>query len=124
MVAIFTKVPISEIKKIKIDNVPRASVIIQKLQLLNVGKFKSSEVIFIALGEASKQVIVVTHSPQVAAFGNDHFVVKKKIVNNQSAIELKKLDEKEKLNEIARMLSGKEITEEAINAARKLITYS
>ena len=38
--------------------------------------------------------------------------------------ELKKLDEKEKLNEIARMLSGKEITEEAINAARKLITYS
>ena len=75
------------------------------------------------LGE-SKQVIVVTHSPQVAAFGNDHFVVKKKIVNNQSAIELKKLDEKEKLNEIARMLSGKEITEEAINAARKLITYS
>ena len=124
MVAIFTKVPISEIKKIKIDNVPRASVIIQKLQLLNVGKFKSSEVIFIALGEASKQVIVVTHSPQVAAFGNDHFVVKKKIVNNQSAIELKKLDEKEKLNEIARMLSGKEITEEAINAARKLINHS
>ena len=60
----------------------------------------------------------------MAAFGNDHFVVKKKIVNNQSAIELKKLDEKEKLNEIARMLSGKEITEEAINAARKLITYS
>ena len=49
---------------------------------------------------------------------------KKKIVNDQSAIELKKLDEKEKLNEIARMLSGKEITEEAINAARKLINYS
>ena len=71
------------------------------------------------LGE-SKQVIVVTHSPQVAAFGNDHFVVKKKIVNNQSTIELKKLDEKEKLNEIARMLSGKEITEEAINVCTKI----
>ena len=67
-----------------------------------------------------KQVIVVTHSPQVAAFGNDHFVVKKKIVNNKSAIELKKLDKKEKLNEIARMLSGKEITDEAINAAKKI----
>ena len=39
----------------------------------------------------SKQVIVVTHSPQVAAFGNDHFVVDKKIVNNKSKIELKKI---------------------------------
>ena len=60
---------------------------------------------------------MVTHSPQVAAFGNDHFVVDKKIVNNKSKIELKKLDSEEKLNEIARMLSGKEITDEAVDAA-------
>ena len=72
----------------------------------------------------SKQVIVVTHSPQVAAFGNDHFVVKKKIENNKTTIKLKKLSNEEKLQEIARMLSGKEITLEAVNAARKLINYS
>ena len=72
----------------------------------------------------SKQVIVVTHSPQVAAFGNDHFVVDKKIVNNKSKIELKKLNSEEKLNEIARMLSGKEITDEAVDAARQLINHS
>ena len=75
------------------------------------------------LGE-SKQVIVVTHSPQVAAFGNDHFIVKKNIVNNKSMIELKKLSNEDKLQEIARMLSGKEVTLEAINAARKLINHS
>ena len=69
----------------------------------------------------SKQVIVVTHSPQVAAFGNDHFIVTKKIESNKSVIELKKLNNEDKLNEIARMLSGKEITDEAVNAAKKLI---
>ena len=69
----------------------------------------------------SKQVIVVTHSPQVAAFGNDHFIVMKKIINNKSIIELKKLNSEDKLNEIARMLSGKEITDEAVSAAKKLI---
>ena len=72
----------------------------------------------------SKQVIVVTHSPQVAAFGNDHFIVKKKIENNKTIIKLKKLSNEEKLQEIARMLSGKEITLEAVNAARKLINHS
>ena len=37
----------------------------------------------------------------------------KKIINNKSIIELKKLNSEDKLNEIARMLSGKEITDEA-----------
>ena len=72
------------------------------------------------LGNA-KQVIVVTHSPQVAAFGNDHFIVYKTVKNNESKINLKQLDKDQKVNEIARMLSGKETTSEAINAAKKLI---
>lgn len=74
------------------------------------------------LGE-SKQVIVVTHSPQVAAFGNDHFIVEKNTESDKSTINLKKLNNEEKLKEIARMLSGKEITLEAVNAARKLINH-
>ena len=57
-------------------------------------------------------------------FGNDHFIVKKNIVNNKSMIELKKLSNEDKLQEIARMLSGKEVTLEAINARRKLINHS
>ena len=72
------------------------------------------------LGNA-KQVIVVTHSPQVAAFGNDHFIVYKTLNNDESKINLRQLDKDQKVNEIARMLSGKETTSEAINAAKKLI---
>jgi len=69
----------------------------------------------------NKQVLVVTHSPQVAAFGQDHFVVKKVNSENSTNIFIRKLNLDEKINEIARMLSGKKITDEAISAAKKLI---
>ncbi len=69
----------------------------------------------------SRQVLVVTHSPQVASLGTSHFLVKKKMNNNNLAIELTKIEGEEKTHEIARMLSGKEITDEAIRAAVKLI---
>ena len=69
----------------------------------------------------SRQVIVVTHSPQVAAYGNDHFIVKKNYQNNDVKINVNKINNEQKVSEVARMLSGKEITEEAKEAAKKLI---
>lgn len=63
------------------------------------------------------QVLVVTHSPQVAARANHHWVVAKKDAKT-SVIELKGKDRQE---EIARMLSGSEITKEARAAAGKLL---
>ncbi len=69
----------------------------------------------------SRQVIVVTHSPQVAAFGKDHFTVQKVSTDNDTKININKINSDEKINEVARMLSGKHITDEAISAAKKLI---
>ncbi len=69
----------------------------------------------------SRQVIVVTHSPQVAAYGNSHFVVKKENKDQNTKINVIKINFDEKIEEVARMLSGKVITEEAIKAAKKLI---
>ncbi len=69
----------------------------------------------------SRQVIVVTHSPQVAAFGKDHFTVQKISTDNDTKININKINFDEKINEVARMLSGKHITKEAISAAKKLI---
>ena len=69
----------------------------------------------------SRQVIVVTHSPQVAAYGNNHFVVKKINHNKDTKINVIKINLDEKIKEVARMLSGKVITQEAIKAAKKLI---
>ena len=67
------------------------------------------------------QTIVVTHSPQVAAHGNNHFVVKKDNKDQDTKINVVKINQDQKIKEVARMLSGKVITEEAIKAAKKLI---
>lgn len=72
------------------------------------------------LGE-NRQVIVITHSPQVASLGNEHFKVIKTESTEKNLTDIKKLDDEERIIEIARMLSGKEITNEALMAARKLL---
>ncbi len=69
----------------------------------------------------NRQVFVVTHSPQVASQGTNHFLVKKKIFNENTSIEVQKIEGEEKVHEIARMLSGKQVTSEAIQAAKKLM---
>lgn len=72
------------------------------------------------LGE-KVQVMVVTHSPQVAAFSNEHFKVEKNTIDNQTTTSLKKLNPEGKIEEIARMLAGEKITKEARAAAQVLV---
>ena len=67
-----------------------------------------------------RQVLVVTHSPQVAAFGNSHLKVSKTTTQDCVLTTVTALQEDEKLEEIARMLSGAQITEAARIAARTL----
>ena len=67
------------------------------------------------------QVMVVTHSPQVAAFSNEHYKVEKITENNITTTQLQKLDSKGKIEEIARMLAGEKITKEARAAAEVLV---
>ena len=72
----------------------------------------------------NRQVFVVTHSPQVASLGKNHLLVNKNLEKNEICIQVKKLNAEEKIYEIARMLSGKNVTDEAIKAATKLIESS
>lgn len=72
------------------------------------------------LGE-KVQVLVVTHSPQVAAQSKCHFKVEKKTVDNVTTTFLHELTAAEKTEEVARMLSGERITDEARAAAKVLI---
>lgn len=67
------------------------------------------------------QVLVVTHSPQVAARGHAHWKVRKSDHGGQTATTVDALDEDQRREEIARMLSGAVITDEARAAARALI---
>jgi len=67
------------------------------------------------------QVLVVTHSPQVAARGGHHWRVEKSVQEGQTLSRVAALDEAARVDEIARMLAGDTITEEARAAARALL---
>ena len=69
----------------------------------------------------NQQTIVVTHSPQVAAKGNHHILIKKNIIENETITETFELNHQEKIEEIARMISDYNISDEARNAALKLL---
>ncbi len=69
----------------------------------------------------SRQVLVVTHSPQVAARGGHHWRVAKLSDGAGTATEVAALRAEERQEEIARMLAGAEITDEARQAAAKLL---
>lgn len=73
-----------------------------------------------ALSEGG-QVLVVTHSPQVAAIGAHHWRVAKRVENDQTLSEVTPLSDGERVDEIARMISGDSITDEARAAARSLL---
>lgn len=67
------------------------------------------------------QVLVVTHSPQVAALGDHHWRVEKRVRNDMTLSHVEPLDSAARVNEIARMLAGDTITDEARGAARVLL---
>lgn len=67
------------------------------------------------------QVLVVTHSPQVAALGRHHWRVEKEIQGDMTLSRVVPLDPPARVDEIARMLSGEAITDEARGAARALL---
>jgi DNA repair protein RecN (Recombination protein N) len=70
---------------------------------------------------ATGQVLVVTHSPQVAAQGGHHWRVQKRVADGITLSEVVPLNESERVDEIARMVSGDTITQEARAAARALL---
>jgi DNA repair protein RecN (Recombination protein N) len=71
---------------------------------------------------SSMQVIAITHLPQVAAKGNHHYKIVKKITNDKTITTLSVLTKDDRIDEIAKMLSGKELTKAARENAINLIS--
>ena len=67
------------------------------------------------------QVLCITHLPQVAAQGHHHYKVKKTSDGNTTMTQIKILNEKDRINELARMLSGSKITEQTLAHASELL---
>lgn len=73
------------------------------------------------MGSQGRQVISITHLPQIAAMGRHHYKVWKEETNGITRSHITYLDSKQRINEIANMLSGSSVSQEALNNARALL---
>ena len=70
----------------------------------------------------TQQVLCVTHHPQVASLANQHFLVEKEILDGNTEVSVRKLHSNERVEEIARMLAGEQITDSARTHAQELLS--
>lgn len=73
------------------------------------------------MGEANRQVISITHLPQIAAKGSFHYKVEKYDTESGTTSLMRRLNDEERVQEIAQMLSGENITDAALTNARELL---
>ena len=67
------------------------------------------------------QIICVTHSPQIAAKADNHYYIYKEVKNDKTNTKIKYLNSDERVNEIARILSGDNITEASKIIVREMM---
>ncbi|MBU0994639.1 MAG: DNA repair protein RecN [Proteobacteria bacterium] len=67
------------------------------------------------------QIICITHLPQIAKFGHNHYKISKQVKNGRTIALIHPLDKKERVEEIARMLGGVEITNTTLAHAREIL---
>lgn len=73
------------------------------------------------MGRTDRQVISITHLPQIAALGQTHYKVYKEETDNGTTSRMVQLDDDARVREIAQMLSGSDVSEAAINNAKELL---
>ena len=73
------------------------------------------------MGRTERQVISITHLPQIAALGSHHYRVSKEETKNGTVSHMTELTSEERITEIAQMLSGSDVTQAAIDNAKQLL---
>jgi DNA repair protein RecN (Recombination protein N) len=71
-----------------------------------------------------QQVLCITHLPQIAAFGDQHFLIEKTEKRGRTQTEVRRMEDSERTQEIARMLSGAKLTETSLKHAAHLLETS
>ena len=109
------------IKKILSENSQLPTIIFDEIDSGVSGEISNKMAHIMSHMSKQMQVITITHLPQIAAKGNQHYKVYKEEVNNSTTTNLKLLSEDERIVEIAEMLSGKNISDSALTHAKELL---
>jgi DNA repair protein RecN (Recombination protein N) len=67
------------------------------------------------------QVISITHLPQIAGLADEHFIVEKRTIDQRVVSSIKHLNENDRVREVAKLMSGENVTEASLNGARELM---
>jgi DNA repair protein RecN (Recombination protein N) len=67
------------------------------------------------------QIIAITHLPQIASFADTHFLAEKVIQDGRAVTRIRKLEIEERIKEIAKLMSGEEVTQASIESAKELM---
>lgn len=109
------------IKKVLSKNSQLPTIIFDEIDTGVSGEISNKMASIMSVMSMYMQVITITHLPQIAAKGDQHFKVFKQDKNDTTVTQLKKLSEDERIVEIAEMLGGKDISESALSHARELL---
>jgi len=109
------------IKKVLSENIQLPSIIFDEIDTGVSGEISNKIATIMQQMSKQMQVITITHLPQIAAKGNQHYKVFKEEINSVTTTSLKKLSEDERIVEIAEMLSGKNISDSAMTHAKELL---
>jgi DNA repair protein RecN (Recombination protein N) len=101
---------------------PPRTIILDEIDVGIGGKTAGKLADFIHRLAAGFQVVCITHLAQIAAAADHHVTIEKKTKANRTVIEVETVDNLKRINEIARMLSGK-ISELSVRHARELLNY-
>jgi DNA repair protein RecN (Recombination protein N) len=69
----------------------------------------------------TKQVLCITHLPQIASFADQHYLIEKRESGGRTKTSVRPLDTEERTREIARMMSGAKLTETSLKHAEQML---
>jgi DNA repair protein RecN (Recombination protein N) len=109
------------VKKVLSENTQLPTIIFDEIDTGVSGEVSNKIAAIMQQMSKHMQVISITHLPQVAAKGDNHYKVYKEEIKKVTTTSLRLLTAEERITEIAEMLSGKEISETAITHAKELL---
>ena len=110
------------VKKVLSENTQLPTIIFDEIDTGVSGEVSNKIAAIMGQMGNNMQVIAITHLPQIAAKGSNHYKVYKEEINGVTTTNLKQLSVEERIKEIAEMLSGKDISDSALTHAKELLS--
>lgn len=110
------------VKKVLSENTQLPTIIFDEIDTGVSGEVSNKIATIMKQMSNNMQVIAITHLPQIAAKGSNHYKVYKAEINGITTTNLKKLSKEARIIEIAEMLSGKDISTTALTHAKELLS--